>query len=270
MFFNYSRGSIPLARRIPPLRGEIRIRTESVKPLFFTKVASFSTSKENETDSTVSKKNDKHPSLEQVQSESLTIYNASNETIVRLALDKNATACEELLKRNIMIVDSVEYEEACKTFKEIKLENENAQGYYALPNKIGVVSATTAAFVSFPLVFDTNVVHWFNERFVTADVPEPKDLETWLEVGSWSWNWMEPVLGQLSFFLLCLAFARSQFQTLGILSFTEQIKMERALKLAEKFPKYDSNIIVMFSHCQPFEWKLVSALRRIRGLGSAK
>jgi hypothetical protein len=25
-----------------------------------------------------------------------------------------------------------------------------------------------------------------------SDVPEAKDLETALEVGSWAWNWMEP------------------------------------------------------------------------------
>ena len=31
-----------------------------------------------------------------------------------------------------------------------------------------------------------------------------------LEVGSWSWNWMEPPLGQLSFFLLCLQYSRAQ------------------------------------------------------------
>lgn len=39
---------------------------------------------------------------------------------------------------------------------------------------------------------------WFNEHFVTADVPEPKDLETWLEVGSFAWQWMEPLIGKYS------------------------------------------------------------------------
>ena len=28
--------------------------------------------------------------------------------------------------------------------------------------------------------------------YVTTDVPDDKDLETALEVGSWTWNWMEP------------------------------------------------------------------------------
>ncbi len=37
-------------------------------------------------------------------------------------------------------------------------------------------------------VFDLNTALWFNEYFVTADVAEPADLETWLEVGSWTWG----------------------------------------------------------------------------------
>jgi hypothetical protein len=51
---------------------------------------------------------------------------------------------------------------------------------------------------------------------VCADVPEAKDLETWLEVGGFAWNWMEPPLGTISFVLLCMQFARSQLQNLGI------------------------------------------------------
>lgn len=50
----------------------------------------------------------------------------------------------------------------------------------------------------------------FVQHMVTTEVPPDKDLETWLEVGSWSWGWMEPPLGQLSFFLLCMQLARHQ------------------------------------------------------------
>ena len=49
-------------------------------------------------------------------------------------------------------------------------------------------------------------VFWFNDVMVTTDIPPPEDLETVLETGSWAWNWMEPPLGQLSFFLLCVQF----------------------------------------------------------------
>lgn len=61
-----------------------------------------------------------------------------------------------------------------------------------LPYKIGILSAVLAGVVSLPMCFELNTVMYFNEHFVTADIPEAKDLETPLEVGSWAWNWMEP------------------------------------------------------------------------------
>ena len=44
------------------------------------------------------------------------------------------------------------------------------------------MAQTSAAFLSIPMIFEINTVIWFNENFVTSDVPEPKDLETPLEV----------------------------------------------------------------------------------------
>ena len=38
--------------------------------------------------------------------------------------------------------------------------------------------------LSFPLCFHLDSVMAFNDAFVTADVAEPKDLETWLEVAA--------------------------------------------------------------------------------------
>ena len=37
--------------------------------------------------------------------------------------------------------------------------------------------------------------------YVTSDVPDAKDLETFLEVGGWAWNWMEPPLGNKKFII---------------------------------------------------------------------
>ena len=39
---------------------------------------------------------------------------------------------------------------------------------------------------------------------MTTDVPEDRDLETPLEVAIWTWSWMEPPLGQISFLLLTM------------------------------------------------------------------
>ena len=88
-------------------------------------------------------------------------------------------------------MESIEYPEASEIFEKIKDENTNISPHLALPNKAGVIASVSGAFLSFPLCFHYPTVHKFNEYFVTADVPEPKDLETWLEVGAWAWNWME-------------------------------------------------------------------------------
>lgn len=93
-----------------------------------------------------------------------------------------------------------------------------------------------------PLVFSLAVAKPFNEWFVTTDVPPSSELDTFLEasfaqpegegdgvysglahvvvdawqVGSWTWNWMEPPLGTFSFVLLCMqAHLKSTSAVLG-------------------------------------------------------
>ena len=123
-------------------------------------------------------------------------------------------AREERLIRNIMSVNNCSWHDAQPKFNEIRRANKEGMWLATLPYKFGIMTGVTAAVVSIPLCFEINTVTWFNENFVTADVPEAKDLETWLEVGGWAWNWMEPPLGQISFFLLCLQFTRSQMQNI--------------------------------------------------------
>ena len=104
---------------------------------------------------------------------------------------------------------------------------------------LGLAMSLGAGVMSFPLVFDFDTVYSFNERYVTADVPDAKDLQTFLEVGSWSWGWMEPVLGQVSFVLLLLQFARNQILNLGIRPYGNMLKESRARYLEKKYPQYD-------------------------------
>ena len=131
-----------------------------------------------------------------------------NASLLTIAAVGNHEARIEVVKRNIMSVDNVPYDEACKTFEKIAAKNREGMLLASMPYQIGVGLGVTAAFSSFFLVFDFNTAQWFNEHFVTTDVPEPKDLETAFEVGAWTWNWMEPPLGQISFFLLCLQYSR--------------------------------------------------------------
>lgn len=131
-----------------------------------------------------------------------------NETLLTIAHMGNADARTEVLKRHIMAVDEIEYDQASEICDKIVIDNQGRVPVSTYPYFIGIGAGMIGAFGSLPMVFDLNTALWFNEAWVTTDVPEPRDLETMLEVGSWTWNWMEPPLGTMSFALLCLQFAR--------------------------------------------------------------
>mmetsp|Transcript_18335 Transcript_18335/g.25436 ORF Transcript_18335/g.25436 Transcript_18335/m.25436 type:complete len:279 (-) Transcript_18335:49-885(-) len=192
------------------------------------------------------------PTLEVARAMPLSCQEMDNASLITLAALKNHSARTEVLKRHIMVTDEVNYEEACRTFAKVAHYNRKGMLMHTVPYKIGIVAALGGAFASVPLCFHYDTVSYFNESYVTADVPDAKDLETFLEVGSWAWNWMEPVLGQISFFLLCLQYSRSQLKNLGIKPYTHMIKDMRANQLAQEFPRYDAKILKDYSKTDNF------------------
>jgi hypothetical protein len=98
----------------------------------------------------------------------------SNQTLLIYAARDNALATRELLAREIMAVDGVEWQGAQERLEEI--ENTNKAGMFAvyLPYKIGIVSSLAAGIASLPLTYHLPTVLWFNEHYVTADVAEPQ------------------------------------------------------------------------------------------------
>lgn len=148
------------------------------------------------------------PTLSQAGTMPLSEREMNNDQLITLGAMGNSDARKEILRRHIMVQDNCSYAEASAKFEQIAAKNREGMWLLTLPYKIGITVAVTAATCSFPMVFDLGTVEWFNEFYVTADVPEPKDLETPLEVGSWAWSWMEPPLGQISFVLLCMQYIR--------------------------------------------------------------
>mmetsp|Transcript_33975 Transcript_33975/g.68449 ORF Transcript_33975/g.68449 Transcript_33975/m.68449 type:complete len:194 (+) Transcript_33975:785-1366(+) len=148
--------------------------------------------------------------------------------------------------------DSVSYEEACQTYNEIRDYNSSALSFvHTIPYKIGIATATIAAFASIPLCFHLPSVEYFNANFVNLDVPEPDQLKTWLGVGAFSWEWMEPPLGQLSFMILCLQVARNQLGTIGHKPYGGFVRQWRAERLRERYPQYDEQILMSYSKSTP-------------------
>ena len=128
---------------------------------------------------------DLKPSLEVANAMPNSPPEMDNGTLVTLAWLGNFHACSEMLIRNIMQVDKVDYDTAIKTFDLIAAKNREGMFLLALPYQIGITAALVAGFGSLPMVFSLPVAEWFNQYYVTTDVPEPQDLETMLEIGSW-------------------------------------------------------------------------------------
>ena len=189
----------------------------------------------------------KKPTLEMAKAMPRAYSEMSNETLLVYAAQQDFGANRERLIREIMYVDNVDWDGAQPRLQAIEIANKELMFFGTLPYKIGFVGSVTIAIASIPLCFHLDTVLWFNEHYVTADVAEPKDLETPLEVGSWAWSWMEPPLGQFSFFLLCFAFARNQLINLGIKPYTDWLKNFRASRLQKKFPQYDADVVHDFA-----------------------
>jgi len=171
-----------------------------------------------------------------------------NDTLLMLAARGDHEARTECLVREIMSVEDKNWEDAQPLMKEVQAEALKSLQLAKLPYRAAIATAVVGGLATFPLCFHLGSVEWFNELYVTADHAEAKDLETWLEVGSWSWNWMEPPLGQLSFFLLTLQYARAQMQNIGLKPYTEWLCNRRGSALAAKFPQYNERLLTEYAH----------------------
>jgi hypothetical protein len=174
-----------------------------------------------------------------------------NDVLLTSAIMGDQEAREERLIRDIMAVDNVNWEEAQPKFDEIVAANRKGLFVASLPYKFGISTALIMGFGSIPMIFELQTALWFNELYVTTDVPEERDLETALEVGSWTWNWMEPPLGQMSFFLLCMQYARAQMQNMGVKPYTQWFLKKRSGRLIKEFPAYCPQVLESFSEGDP-------------------
>jgi len=170
-----------------------------------------------------------------------------HEQILQLCVEGSHQARREALVRNVMTVDNVEHDDAAKVVSKISEENRSHMYLEYLPYHTGIATAGIFGAVSFPMVFQKETVLWFNDKFVTAEVPESADLETILEVGSFSWSWMEPIIGQASFIFLVLQFVRSQAINLGLKPYGHKILGVRSKRMRKKYPQYEPIFLEWFS-----------------------
>jgi hypothetical protein len=192
------------------------------------------------------------PTIEMAKAMPREYHEMSDKMIMRLAVGGNYKACKERMVREVTAVDGVDYATAVAKVDEMSSVNRASNALYKLPYRVGITLALGAGIASFPLVFDISTALWFNDAYVTADVADPEDLETPLEVGMWTWGWMEPPLGQISFFLLCMAWSRENMKNVNISPYTEWMKSKRATALADRFPAYNTTITKEFADADMF------------------
>lgn len=194
----------------------------------------------------------RRPTLAQVQDMPLDVSELSGDSLVLLAESGCQAACRERLTREVMRVECLVWDDADVKVEQISKDNAKQQALQSVPHKVGIATALVSAAASIPMCFHLPTVKWMNDYFVTSEVPEPHDLESFWEVGAWSWNWMEPVLGTASFVLLALQFSRSIMLNLDMKPFTEKMRSLRADKLAHLYPQYNKDILRDFSKAERY------------------
>ena len=166
-----------------------------------------------------------------------------NMPLVVIAEMGSHSARTEVLRRHIMAVDKVDYGQAGKTLENVDKKSRKHLIWYLLPYRIGITFGMFAGFGIIPLTFHLATAKVFNEVMVTTDVPPPADLETFLEVSTWTWTWMGSATGVASFMFLAFQYVRQQAVNLGIRPFTMKIQKTRAQQLARAFPQYNERLL---------------------------
>jgi hypothetical protein len=141
----------------------------------------------------------KRPTLEEARNMPRHVSEYSADLLVKTALHGDPASARERLLREIMRVKGINYQRANARVNDISHANKSGLAKYKIPFHTGASLGFVACWASLPLVFDFGTAMWFNEAYVTTEVPPPEDLETWLEIGAWTWNWMEPFMGTLMF-----------------------------------------------------------------------
>jgi len=173
--------------------------------------------------------------------------------LAKLEGSAQISAARERMRREIMRADNCCYESTTEKLLEINKVNSSNLGMQTVPYHLMWAVSVGSGVLSIPLVFSKEVGLIFNKYCVTMEVPGGEDLETVLEVGSWTWNWMEPPLGTLSFVLLCFQFGREARNNLGAMTPAMRHKKSLADKLAVNFPMYTADIVKDYAEATAFD-----------------
>ncbi|KAJ1450756.1 hypothetical protein M885DRAFT_531404 [Pelagophyceae sp. CCMP2097] len=192
------------------------------------------------------------PTIDQARRMPRFIYEYSNEMLFYAARDMTAhDVHQERLIREIMVVDNIGYDEAAEEMRLMFRHNSEQSWYLMVPFHAGLGICVISALCSVPFVFNPTAATGF-AALIGATPEEPLAAGVGMaNVGSWSWPWMEPLIGTASFAILCLQLLRALMLNLAYRPYLDSVQSYRANSLADAFPQYDRPIVKDFGRSQP-------------------
>jgi hypothetical protein len=176
------------------------------------------------------------------------------DTLTGLAIQGDIFARRERLLREIMLVDKCTWDDAHERLIEMDIYCEEFYWFYTMPYRVGFSLAFLGGVASCLLVFSKTVALPYARNVAGEDLPEGvEDISqmTYNQVGTWTWAWMEPMIGTASFLLLCMQFGRAQSVRLHLATYTEAMLGWRSGRVAAKFPQYDGAIVRAWARTMP-------------------
>jgi len=186
------------------------------------------------------------PTLEMVENQVNHVCQLDNETLANLAIGGDSFAHRERLLREIMQVDRCSWNDAHDKLIEMDEFNERFYWIQTLPYRVGISLAFAGGVGSILLVFCKPTAQFYAEHFAGEGLPEGvEDISTLTtnQVGSWTWEWAEPMIGVASFALLCMQFARAQAVNMNMSAYTRWMLHWRAHRAELQYPRYSAAMV---------------------------
>lgn len=174
------------------------------------------------------------------------ISEMGHSTLAALALQDNHFAHRERLIREIMTVDNCSWDEAHLVLEKMDEYKESHYWFVTAPYRLGIIIATSAGIGSMLMVFHPSTAFWYGTSIAGEELPEGTESVgdlTINQVGTWTWSWMEPMIGTASFVLLCAQFVRAQLIRVNMKTFLAIMESRKADRVAQKFHQYDRSMI---------------------------
>jgi len=194
------------------------------------------------------------PTVENAERQPTHVCEMSHQSLAELAMLGNHCAMRERLLREIMAVDQIAWGPAHEVLNKMDLNNERFYWFESMPYRIGITAAFVGGVMGTLMVFYKPVAVWYGENVAGEDLPEGvKDISemTTNQVGTWTWGWMEPMIGTASFVLLCCQFTRAQVLKMNMKTYAEHLLTWRSNRLARNFPEYDGSMIRAWAKHMP-------------------